>query len=114
MLQLSHGFSAVDTLGHANQPGDPGVASTEPRLFSRGYFLRQPVVRQVVRASTEPRLFSRGYDEIQELRHTGTELQMSHGFSAVDTGTGKTTAAAAIVLQLSHGFSAVDTLRLAA
>ena len=36
-LQLSHGFSAVDTEPDAGERDGPAHASIEPRLFSRGY-----------------------------------------------------------------------------
>ena len=133
-LQLSHGFSAVDTPRARESALRPGPASTEPRLFSRGYVGYLATRSGNHQASTEPRLFSRGYGlkregwdwqfiasteprlfsrgySICRIRPASTrELQLSHGFSAVDTSPlNSGCRPRGPSLQLSHGFSAVDT-----
>ncbi len=135
-LQWSHGFSAVDTQknrivnsmkktsfngatafqpwirpdrpSHARQHRH---ASMEPRLFSRGYQLREHIEGQTRAASMEPRLFSRGYGATGTGFGSFFGLQWSHGFSAVDTPFGIFLRAEIVELQWSHGFSAVDTRR---
>ncbi len=87
-LQLSHGFSAVDTPPHRSATARCTPASTEPRLFSRGYFRNR----------------------VAAVAGVLVPLQLSHGFSAVDTRyTASLAASCRWQLQLSHGFSAVDT-----
>ena len=62
ILQWSHGFSAMDTIGDDPCRGDALDPSMEPRLFSHGYLTR-----------------AHGWSS------TCTSLQWSHGFSAMDT-----------------------------
>ena len=86
-------------------------ASIEPRLFSRGYVTARRDAPHERAASIEPRLFSRGYVKGGWCCSMDRRLlQLSHGFSAVDTVEAYAEAIRArFPLQLSHGFSAVDT-----
>ncbi len=84
--------------------------ATEPRLLSHGYL--RWTVRSAFRwnPATEPRLLSHGYPATSTpITCKRTTLQLSHGFSAMDTERQPQRQADDVDLQLSHGFSAMDT-----